>query len=292
VVKSYLSAGVDSPNTRRAYARHLTDAFGALGVIYVDELTGPLLAEYRAAVLATDLAPGSQALALAALRSFLSWSRAMGVHGLSSDTVRTALRSPRSQVLRPYNVLSDSEVGRIIAAASTARDRALLGLMLGAGLRVSEVVALDVRDVILDHDGEGLVHVRQGKGRKDRIVPLRSEVTELLRAYLAETGRALGQFGPLFRSHDRGAALRARRRLTARAVGYVVHEAAHRAGIAAKAISPHSLRHTMAIRSLRGGASVVAVSKVLGHASIATTQRYLDHLELGELRLALPVLPG
>jgi site-specific recombinase XerD len=163
--------------------------------------------------------------------------------------------------------------------------------MLGAGLRVSEVVGLDVRDVILDHDGEGLVHVRQGKGRKDRIVPLRSEVTELLRSYLAATGRALGQFGPLFRAHDRGASLRARRRLAARAVGYVVHEAAARAGIAAKAISPHSLRHTMAIRSLRGGASVVAVSKVLGHASIATTQRYLDHLELGELRAVLPEVP-
>ncbi len=63
------------------------------------------------------------------------------------------------------------------------------------------------------------------------------------------------------------------------------------AGIAAKQISPHSLRHTYALRALRHGGNVVAVSKLLGHASIATTQRYLDHLQLSELRRAVPYLP-
>jgi integrase/recombinase XerC len=63
------------------------------------------------------------------------------------------------------------------------------------------------------------------------------------------------------------------------------------AGIAAKQISPHSLRHTYALRAPRHGGNVVAVSKLLGHASIATTQRYLDHLQLSELRRAVPHLP-
>jgi site-specific recombinase XerD len=64
-----------------------------------------------------------------------------------------------------------------------------------------------------------------------------------------------------------------------------------RAGLAAKAISPHALRHTYAIRALRAGGNVIAVQKLLGHASVATTQRYLDHLALGELRAAVPPLP-
>ena len=63
------------------------------------------------------------------------------------------------------------------------------------------------------------------------------------------------------------------------------------AGVDAKRISPHSLRHSFALRSLRAGANVVAVSKLLGHASVSTTQRYVDHLALAELRAAVPPLP-
>jgi site-specific recombinase XerD len=80
-------------------------------------------------------------------------------------------------------------------------------------------------------------------------------------------------------------------RLSTRAVGYLVRRALEKAGLAAKAISPHSLRHTYAIRALRAGGNVIAVQKLLGHASVATTQRYLDHLALGELRAAVPPLP-
>ena len=67
--------------------------------------------------------------------------------------------------------------------------------------------------------------------------------------------------------------------------------AARWAGIEAKVISPHTLRHTFAVRALRAGHDVEAVRRLLGHASIATTQRYVDHLELGELRAAVPPLP-
>jgi site-specific recombinase XerD len=85
--------------------------------------------------------------------------------------------------------------------------------------------------------------------------------------------------------------MRERVRLSTRAVGYLVRRAMQRAGLAAKAISPHALRHTYAIRALRAGGNVIAVQKLLGHASVATTQRYLDHLTLGELRAAVPPLP-
>jgi site-specific recombinase XerD len=85
--------------------------------------------------------------------------------------------------------------------------------------------------------------------------------------------------------------VRERTRLSTRAVGYLVRRALEKSGLTAKAISPHSLRHTYAIRALRAGGNVIAVQKLLGHASIATTQRYLDHLALGELRAAVPPLP-
>jgi integrase/recombinase XerD len=119
-------------------------------------------------------------------------------------------------------------------------------------------------------------------------VPIRAELAALLRRYLAETGRSLGETGPLFRAHDRGAAARARRRLTPGAIRAAVAVAARLAGIHAKRVTPHSLRHTYALGALRRGGNVVAVAKLLGHRHIATTQRYVAHLELADLRAVVP----
>lgn len=83
-----------------------------------------------------------------------------------------------------------------------------------------------------------------------------------------------------------------RGRLTTRAAGYIVERSTAAAGIDAKQISPHNLRHTFAIRSLRSRHDVIAVQKLLGHVSVATTQRYLNHLDLTELRQAVPNLPA
>ena len=290
VVDAYLAAAVDSPNTRRAYHRHLVNAFVTIGVETVADLTGTDLARYRAHVTSSSLAPASQGQALAAVRSFLTWAGTMGAHQLPGDVVRAALRTPRASTQKPYQVLSEPEIAAVITAAKTPRDRAILAVILGAGLRAAETVGLDVEDVQEDADGETVLHVH-GKGRKDCTVPVRGDVARLVRAYLQETGRRLGDGGPLFRSHDRGVGVRDRQRLSTRAVGYLVERATAAAGIEAKRISPHSMRHTYALRTLRAGGNVVAVSKLLGHASVATTQKYVDHLALSELRAAVPSLP-
>jgi len=291
VVEAYLDAATDSAHTRRAYERHLRHAFAVVGVATVSELTGADLARYRAAVISSDLASGSQAQALAAVRSFLAWSRTLGAHRLSSDVMRTALKTPKVLVQRPYRTLGEPDIAAVLATAATPRDRALLAVLLGAGLRAAEVVGLDVSDLHDDPDGGMVIAVRRGKGRRDRQVPVQPEVARLLLAYLADRGRRLGDQGPLFRAHDHGARVRDRARLSTRAIGYLVRRALEKAGLAAKALSPHAFRHTYAIRALRAGGNVIAVQKLLGHASVATTQRYLDHLALGELRAAVPPLP-
>jgi integrase/recombinase XerD len=154
------------------------------------------------------------------------------------------------------------------------RDRALLELLYGAGLRVSELVGLDVDDVDLEG---GAVRVL-GKGGKEREVPLGAFGREAVSAYLTRARPALAS------SRSRGALLlnlRAGSRLARQSVGRIVTARAHAAGID-KRVTPHTLRHSFATHLLEGGADVRVVQELLGHASVATTQVYTlvtkDHL--------------
>jgi site-specific recombinase XerD len=290
VVSVFLAANVDSGNTRQAYRRHLRAAFGSFRVRTVAEVTGAMLAGYRARLMGDGRGDASHAQAVSALRSFLRWSRALGAHALRSEVIEAALKMPRARIRRPYRTIGEKDGKRLLSEAATARDRAIVGLLLGAGLRVAEVSALDVADLIYVAGGP-TVYVRRGKGRRDRTVPIGRDLARLVRSYLAETGRRQGVKGPLLLVQDRGAgSRRGGGRLSARSIGNMLGHLAERAGLGAQGISPHALRHTFAIRALRGGANVVAVSKLLGHASIATTQRYVDHLDSRDLRSQMPRL--
>jgi integrase/recombinase XerD len=280
-------ATLESEHTRRAYAKAL-EAFGAHPRT-LQELTPGDLAEIRARLLARGLAPASVSLNLAAWRSFLAWSRVMGMHNLDPDAIKAALRAPRGQVTRPYQVLSDPEVSRMVRCWDDLRNKSIIAVLLGAGLRVAELVALKVADVLEDQDGEVVLHITRGKGNRTRSVPVRNDVGALLKLYIEESGRSLGDAGPLFLA--RGCTVsRTSRPLTTRTIGYLVRRSAWAAGIRAKRISPHSLRHTYAIRALRYGGNVIAVAKLLGHSDVSTTQRYLDHLSLSDLRDSVPFL--
>ena len=114
------------------------------------------------------------------------------------------------------------------------------------------------------------------------------DVSQSLRAHLDDAGRTLSSDGALFRTRSRS---RHGHCMKEGAIRAVVEKYTGRVGIAAKKISPHSLRHTYALRQLKGGASETAISKLLGHASIATTQRYVDHLAVSDLRSDLVPLP-
>ena len=149
------------------------------------------------------------------------------------------------------------------------RDRAILELLYSSGLRVSELVGLNM--IHLDQD-LGIVKV-MGKGRKERIVPVGKKALEALKAYFKDRGDLEGE-DPLFINYRGG-------RLTSRSVGRLVKKYTKHSGVFRK-ISPHSLRHTFATHLLDAGADIREIQEMLGHASLSTTQRY-THISLGKL---------
>jgi integrase/recombinase XerC len=153
------------------------------------------------------------------------------------------------------------------------RDRAALELLYATGIRVGELVGINVEDV---HLGERLVRVR-GKGKKERIVPFGAPAQGRLRAYLGAraelAGDRIGE-NALFLNY-RG------RRITTRSVERLVDKYIRRTAVRRK-ISPHSLRHSFASHLLSRGADLRVIQELLGHESLATTQKY-THLDLGHL---------
>ena len=288
VLEAFLASALDSPHSRRAYGRHVRAAFRFWGVATLAEIAGGHLAAFRAHVLEGG-AVASQAQSLAAVRAFLLWASHLGgLPQLSPDQVRQLLKGPRGKASGLLSILSPDEARRLVDAAGTPRDRALALVLLGGGLRAAEASALEGQDLCHDADGEPLLRIH-GKGRKERLVPIHGLVAAAIHAYLLATGRRVGAPGPVFLPQDRGAKRRGPRPLSTRSLQRLVDTLAHSAGIA-KAISPHCLRHTYATHVLKKGGNLVGLAKLLGHASVATTQRYADHLELSELRELVPSL--
>ncbi len=257
-----------SPHSLRAYRRDLERLRADLG----GDLLGARAIDLRAHLARlgrSAKAPASTRRRMAAYRGFYRWAVA---EGLLDTSPAERLRGPRVPVKVP-RLLDVDEAAAVVEHPAQegwyrSRNRALLELLYGAGLRVSEVVALDLGD--LDLDG-GLLHVRAGKGRKDRRVPFGAAAAEALRDWLPRL--------PL----DRGGALflnRHRTRLSARAVHRIVRDSGLGKGLAR--VHPHALRHTCATHMLGGGADLRAIQEQLGHASLSTTQRYA-HLSTAQL---------
>lgn len=216
----------------------------------------------------------SVARALAAARAL---HRFLVREGVVPDDPTQGVIRPRIPRSLPKPLTVD-QVAALLAAPGDAeppavRDTAILEVLYGAGLRISELVALDVDDVDLE---EGSVRV-VGKGDKERVVPLGRYAVRAVGSYLARSRPVLA------RSRSGGALLLNQRggRLTRQGATNIIQTAARRAGIRAR-VTPHVLRHSFATHMLEGGADVRVVQELLGHASVATTQIYTlvtqDHL--------------
>ena len=249
-----------SPHTLRAYRRDLERLAEAL------EARGRRLATARSVDLRAHLAerartagaPSSIARRLSSYRSFYRWAVQTG---RCEDSPAERLARPKVPVRVPRFVEVDEAAAVVEGPGQQgwylARNRALLELLYGAGLRVGEAAALDVGDVDVD---ERLVHVRRGKGGKPRRVPFGEECATALRAWLDEHPG-----GPLFLNRDQG-------RLSTRSMHRIVRRAGLENGVSA--LHPHALRHSCATHMLAGDADLRAIQEQLGHASLSTTQRY------------------
>jgi integrase/recombinase XerC len=216
---------------------------------------------------------------ISTLRSFFKFL--VREHMVSSNPAK-AVSTPKVEKLLPGALTVDEAFrlmdlpGLLIRETSSDRsrkksfrDRAILELLYSSGIRVGELVALNINQLNLDL---GIVKV-MGKGRKERIVPVGSKAIEAVRAYLEER-RSPDEEVPLFLNLRGG-------RLTARSVDRLIKNYTRQAGIFRK-VSPHSLRHTFATHLLDAGADIREIQEMLGHASLSTTQRY-THVSMGKL---------
>jgi integrase/recombinase XerD len=214
------------------------------------------------------LAVSSAARTLVALRGLHRFWLLEGV----TVTDPAAQVRPPTPARRLPKAITVSQVEALLAAAAlgdtaaSLRDRALLEVLYGAGARISEAVGLDLDDVDLD---AGAVRL-QGKGSKQRVVPLGSFAREAVSAYLVRSRPVFAARGvgtPAVFLNSRGG------RLSRQSGWTALHAAAERAGLAGS-VSPHTLRHSFATHLLDGGADVRTVQELLGHASVTTTQIY------------------
>jgi site-specific recombinase XerD len=234
----------------------------------------------RFAVAISYLAPATRSSGLSYLAGYYRWLEQTGAILLSPAT---ALPRPRVRdQLDPRKVLTEEEVTTLLRAPDEGtplglRDRALLEVLYGTGVRRQELVGLDLADWLV---AEGVVHVRRGKRRKERLVPLGPHAAATLDTYLRR-GRSQ------LRGDRVTAALFLTRhgtRLGRASVTRLVAE--HGARALGRRVTPHLLRHSYATHLLRRGAGVRAVQQLLGHSSIATTQRY-THLVIADLHEAV-----
>ncbi|HYH28690.1 MAG TPA: site-specific tyrosine recombinase XerD [Actinomycetota bacterium] len=264
-----------SRNTLDAYRRDLERYVGFLASAGIKDPLGagePDIARFISSLSGAEYAPGkryaasSVARAVAAVRSFHRFLVLEGAAVADPAELVTRPRVPRT-LPRPLTV---DEVSDLVTAPGTdgpvaLRDTALLETLYGAGLRISELVGLDVDDVDLE---EGSIKA-MGKGSKERIVPVGRYAVRSLKAYLTRARPSLARRGSraaLFLNQRGG-------RLTRQGCTNIVRSAASRAGIR-KRVTPHMLRHSFATHLLEGGADVRVVQELLGHASVATTQVY------------------
>ncbi len=260
--------------TVRNYQTDLEHLFGHLAERGADPLSLTRLAfrAYLASMIEAGVARGSIVRRVSTARSFYRWLRIVGA--LEGDPLanvglpKQPRRLPHALTLQAMTAIVEAADG---SRPGELRDRALLELLYGAGLRVSEAAALDVAHVDLSE----LTVVVRGKGNKERVVvigePAKRAVVQYLRDGRPGLAATAKVSGALFLNRDGG-------RMSQRRIQILVRKYALKAGLDER-VHPHLLRHTFATHLLDGGAELRVVQELMGHASPNTTQIYLHVTE-------------
>ncbi len=270
-------------NTVRSYRRDLLDfrrflleRGAALGqndqTVSVEKIDADHIRTYLAEMMKRSRRSTVQRR-LSAVKAFFRWREA--VRGIPSPA--GALRAPKIERRLPA-ILQQDEVRRLIESdprglrPAALRDRAIVETLYSSGLRVSELCGLDWRDI---NEELGMVMVRRGKGNKDRLVPIGEPALEAIADWRRVMPVASEPHAPVFTNLRGG-------RLTTRAVEAMVARRLAQSGLRTP-ITPHGLRHCFATHMLNNGADLRSIQEMLGHASLATTQRY-THLSVNHLK--------
>jgi integrase/recombinase XerC len=298
LVEKYLAAMAyekgSSPHTLRAYERELRSFAGyvskTLGAsVAPDAIEHQKIRGYLSELYGRGLSKASVARALAAIRSWFKW---LARHGYVEQNPAALVATPKLPKHLP-RVPTIEEMNRVVDSVSDAsvdetavwpeRDRVILELLYGCGIRNAELVGLNLRDL---HWANDAILVR-GKGRKERYVPMGDAAAQALRAYLPlregrmsaaqkRSGARLDADALLLNSRLRGTG-----RLTTRSVGRIVKQIAVAHGLPAD-VHPHTLRHAFGTHMLEEGADLRAIQELLGHERLSTTQRYTQ-LTVGQV---------
>ena len=271
-----------SPLTLKSYAEDLGSLLAFYGDVHgqvpaVAAVTTAQLREFVAYLHECGYAKSTIARRLACLRSFFRYCRR---EKLTEGNPAQALRTPRIGRKLPHFLSADQAVTLLEAPPATTpaglRDRAILEVFYSSGLRVAELVGLNLSD----WDPDASILRVYGKGRKERIAPVGSHAHKALEDWIAvrqpaENGTSL----------DRDAVFLNRfgRRLTTRSVARLLKKHVRSAAMDSSKTSPHTLRHTFATHLLDGGADLRSVQELLGHKSLTTTQIY-THVSTRRLR--------
>ncbi len=264
----HLEARNASPHTVKAYRQDLTifAAYaGSRGWKQIDHIT---VRGFLSQLYGNGLEKTSVARALAAVRSLYRWLAREGVVEQNPaklvSTPKLAKKLPRVPTIEEMNSVIDGQMPEV--AAFPERDRLMLELLYGCGIRNSELTGINLDDIRLSAEA---ILIR-GKGKKERYVPFGDSVKTALAAYLPERQKVLGGIG------RHSAALLINRRggrLTTRSVGRIIKKIAVAKGLSPD-VHPHTLRHAFGTHMLEEGADLRAIQELLGHERLATTQRY------------------
>ena len=275
-----------SPHTLRAYQRELHGFAAFIAERYgaeqkVDQIEHTHIRAYLGTLYERNLSKASAARALAAIRGWFKWL-ARGGHIEQNaaslvSTPRLPKHLPRVPSIEQMNRVVDS-VGED-AASWPARDKAILEMLYGCGIRNAELTGLNLNDI---HWANEAVLVR-GKGQKQRYVPLGDAAAEALRFYITERAALLAAAGAGKKAETPALFVNLQlrglekmggdARLTTRSVGRIVKKIAILRGLSAD-VHPHTLRHAFGTHLLEEGADLRAIQELLGHERLSTTQRY------------------
>jgi len=258
-----------SPNTMLAYGKDLAEFVKYIGPIEKpSELDHVRIRGFLSHLYERGLGKTSVARHLAAVRSLYRWLAREGTVKQNPaslvSTPKLPKKLPRVPTIEEVNTVLDGELQE--TAAFVERDKTILELLYGCGLRNSELIGINLDDI---HWSNETILVR-GKGRKERMVPLGDTAAEAIREYLVKRKELLAakkRTTPALLVNLRG------QRLTTRSVGRIVKHIAVSKGLSPD-VHPHTLRHAFGTHLLEEGADLRAIQEMLGHERLSTTQRY------------------